>query len=155
MDNKDYITLITEYEKLNIDRQDMYPLSFDEYTEQLMNSFSKSNYLSAPMEKQIKVAILWMKDGGSLMKYYNAFKAQDMFALNNALFETAHMMQIGNISSTGTDHGIYGMKITPHLLAANMMDRIKLVLPEENGLGNYSFYGTHIANKNSSVLQRD
>ncbi len=155
MDNNDYKTLITEYEKLNIERPDLYPLSFDEYTEQLKNSFSKPNYLSAPKEKQIKVAILWMRDGCSLMKYYNAFKAQDMFALNNALFETAHMMQIGNISSTGTDHGIYGMKITPHLLAANMMERIKLVLPEENGFGNYSFYGTHIANLLMAVIYKD
>ena len=64
-------------------------------------------------------------------------------------------MQISNISSTGTDHGFYGMNITPHLLAANMMDRIKLVLPEENGLGNSSFSGTHIANLLMAVIYKD
>lgn len=155
MDNNDYKILIKEYEKLNTDRPDMYPLSFNEYTERLANSFSKPNYQDAPKEKQIKVALLWMRDGGALMKYYNAFKMQDMALLNNALFETAHIMQISNISSPGTDHGIYGMKITPNLLAANMMDRIKLILPEENGLGNYSFSGTHIANLLMAVIYKD
>lgn len=155
MNNNDYKMLITEYEKLNLERPDIYPLSFNEYTERLNNSFSKPDYLSAPKEKQIKVAILWMRDGGALMKYYNAFKVQDMALLNNALFETAHMMQIKNISSTGTDHGFYGMNITPVLLAANMMDRIKLVLPEENGLGNGAFSGTHIANLLMAVIYKD
>lgn len=51
-----------------------------------------------------------------------------------AAYETAHLEQIGNISDTGTDHGFYGMRITPNLMAANMFDRLKLVLPEENGL---------------------
>ncbi len=155
MDNNDYKMLITEYEKLNKERSDMYPLSFDEYTERLHNSFSKPNYLSASKEKQIKVALLWMRNGGALMKYYNAFKMQDMALLNNVLFETAHIMQISDISSTGTDHGFYGMSITPNLLAANMMDRIKLVLPEENGLGNSTFSGTHIANLLMAVIYKD
>lgn len=155
MDNNDYKILITEYEKLNIERPDMYPLSFDEYTEGLNKSFSNPSYLSAPKERQIKVALLWMGDGRSLMKYYNAFKAKDMVLLNNVLFETAHLMQIGNISSTGTDHGYYGMNITPELLAANMMDRIKLVLPEENGLGDAAFSGTHIANLLMAVIYKD
>ena len=155
MDNDDYKTLIAEYEKLNAERPDMYPLSFDEYTERLKNSFLNPNYLSAPKEKQVKVALLWMKDGRSLMKYYNAFKMKDMELLNNALFETAHLMQISNISATGTDHGFYGMSITPNLLAANMMERIKLVLPKENGLGKWSFSGTHIANLLMAILYKD
>ena len=155
MDNNDYKILIKEYEKLNTDRPDMYPLSFNEYIERLANSFSKPNYQAASKEKQFKVALLWMRDGGALMKYYNAFKIQDMALLNNALFETAHIMQITNISSPGTDHGFYGMNITPNLLAANMMDRIKLILPVGNGLGNYSFSGTHIANLLMTVIYND
>ena len=155
MDNNDYKILINEYEKLNAERPDMYPLSFDECIEKLKNLFSKPEYLSCSIEKQIKIAILWMRDGRSLMKYYNAFKAKDIVFLNNALFETAHMRQISNISSTGTDHGFYGMNITPNLLAANMMDRIKLVLPEENGLGNGTFSGTHIANLLMAVIYKD
>ena len=47
------------------------------------------------------------------------------------------------------------MNITPNLLAANMMDRIKLVLPKENGLGNGSFSGTHIANLLMTVIYKD
>lgn len=154
MDNKDYKILINEYEKLNAERPDMYPLSFDEFIEGLTNLFSNPNYLSAPKEKQIKVAIMRMRDARALMKYYNAFKVQDMMLLNNVLFETAHMMQISNISATGTDHGYYGMNITPNLLAANMMDRLKLVLPEENGLGSNSYSGTHIANLLMAVMYK-
>ena len=155
MDKNDYKVLITEYEKLNIERPDMYPLSFDEYVAGLKDSFSKTNYLNAPKEKQIKVTLLWMRAGCPLMKYYNVFKTQDIELLNNALYETAHLMQISNISDTGTDHGFYGMNITPNLLAANMMERIKLVLPKENGLGNYSFSGTHIANLLMTVIYED
>lgn len=155
MENSDYKVLVDEYEKLNIDRPDMYPLTFSEYVDYLKKSFSKPNYLAASKEKQIEVALLWMRDGHSLMKYYNAFKLQDMQLLNNVLFETAQLMQICNISSTGTDHGFYGMKITPNLLAANMMERVKLVLPEENGLGNYSFAGTHIANLLMTIIYKD
>ena len=152
MDNKDYKTLIKEYEKLNAKKPDIYPLSFDEYVEGLQKSFSNETYLNAPEDKKIKAALLWMSDGSPLMKYYNAFKLHDMEFLNNVLFETAQLMQISNISSPGADHGYYGMRITPNLLAANMMERIKLVLPEENGLGRYSFSGTHIANLLMAII---
>jgi len=155
MDDNDYKALLAEYEKLNMDRPDMYPLTFEEYTDGLVSSFSNPKYMDAPIEKQVKLALLFMNQGRPLMKYYNAFKAQDMVLLNNALFETAHLMQISNILATGTDHGFYGMKITPNLLAANMMERVKLVLPEENGLGNYSFIGTHIANLLMAVMYKD
>lgn len=118
MDDNDYKALLAEYEKLNMDRPDMYPLTFEEYTDGLVSSFSNPKYMDAPIEKQVKLALLFMNQGRPLMKYYNAFKAQDMVLLNNALFETAHLMQISNISATGTDHGFYGMNITPNLLAA-------------------------------------
>ena len=155
MDDNDYKALLAEYEKLNMDRPDMYPLTFEEYTDGLVSSFSNPKYMDAPIEKQVKLALLFMNQGRPLMKYYNAFKAQDMVLLNNALFETAHLMQISNILATGTDHGFYGMNITPNLLAANMMEQVRLVLPEENGLGNYSFSGTHIANLLMAVMYKD
>lgn len=146
MENKDYKALIKEYEKLNAKKTDIYPLSFDEYVDGLQKSFSIETYLNSPEDKKIKTALLWMRDGRPLMKYYRAFKLHDMDFLNNVLFETAQLMQITNISSPEADHGYYGMRITPNLLAANMMERLKLVLPEENGLGRYSFSGTHVAN---------
>lgn len=59
----------------------MYPLSFNEYTERLANSFSKPNYQDASKATQIKVALLWMRDGGAIMKYYNANK-QHIFTGN-------------------------------------------------------------------------
>lgn len=155
MDNSDYKVLIAEYEKLNMAKPDMYPLSFDEYVNGLKGLFAKPNYISAPKDKQIKVALSWMRHGCPLMKYYTAFKLKDMELLNNALFETAHLMQISGVSDTGTDHGFYGMNITPNLLVANMMERIKLILPVENGLGNYSFGGTAIANLLMAIIYKD
>ena len=155
MNISDYKVLLTEYEKLNADRPDMYPLSFDEYLEDIYGLISKPNFQSAPKDKQIKVLLKCMRNGRPLMKYYNAFKVQNMEILHKALCETAHLMQISNISDTGTDHGFFGMSITPNLLAANMIERIKLALPEENGLGNYSFSGTHIANLLMSVIYKD
>lgn len=80
------------------------------------------------------------------MKYYNAFKTHDMEMLNDILYETAHLLQMCNISSTGTDHSYYGLRITPNLLAANMMDRVKLLLPEDNGVSTSSYIGVAIAN---------
>lgn len=152
MDNGDIEILIKEYEKLNKKEPDIYPLSFDEYIAGLNKSFGKASYLNAPEEKKIKVALLWLRLGRPLMKYYIAFKTHDIELLNHALYETAHLMQISNISNTGTDHGFYGMNISPNLLAANMMERVKLILPEENGLGKYTFTGTHIANLLMAII---
>lgn len=146
MTNKDYETVVKEYEKLNMDRPDMYPLSFEEQIHRLNNLFSKENFIQAPEDKQIAIAIKWLGDGDALMKYYNALKQGDMELLNDVLYETAHILQIGNITSPGCDHGYYGMRITPNLLAAHMMHRIPLLLPKENGLSSGAYIGSHIAN---------
>lgn len=152
MDNNDFKILIKEYQKLNEKEPTIYPLSFDEYIEGLNQSFAKDGYINAPEEKKIKFTLLFLRDGKPLMKYYTAFKAHDMELLNNVLYESAHLMQISNISSTETDHGFYGMNISPNLLAANMMERVKLILPEENGLGKYAFSGTHISNLLMAII---
>ncbi len=75
-----------------------------------------------------------------------------MKLLNDSLYETAHLLQIGNIHSPGTDHGYLGMRITPDMLAANMFDRIKLIIPESNGISNYSFPGSHVANLLMAII---
>lgn len=150
--NNSYEALIKEYEKMNIEQPGKYPLTFDECVNGLKTLFSKENYINAPKEKQIKIALLLMKNSYPLMKYYNAFKSCNMELLNNALFETAQLMQISNITSPGTDHGYYGMNITQNLLAANMMERIKLVLPEENGLSTGIYSGAHIANLLMAII---
>ncbi len=152
VDSNDYKNLINEYDELHLNQPDLYPLSFDEYVDGLHMSFSKENYINAPKEKKISVALLWMREGRPQMKYYSAFKLHDMELLNNVMFETAQLMQISNISSPGTDHGFYGMNITPNLLAANMMERIKLILPEENGLSDYSFSGAQISNLLMAII---
>jgi hypothetical protein len=144
--DKEYKVLINEYEKLNTSRSDIYILSFEEQVSRLEKLFAMDKFVSAPRDKQIAVGLKWIKDGDSLMKYYCAFKSRDMNYLNDVLFETAHFLQMGDITSPGCDHGYHGMRITPNLLAANMMDRIKLLLPQELGISTYSFVGASIAN---------
>lgn len=146
MRDKYYDILFCEYEKLNADRPDVYKMSFDEVIMRLKKLFSKADFSDAPSEKKIATAINWLHDGDALMKYYNAFKTHDMEMLNGILYETAHLLQMCNISSIGTDHSYYGLRITPNLLAANMMDRVKLLLPEDNGVSTSSYIGVAIAN---------
>lgn len=83
MENHAYKLLIKEYEKLNAARPDMYPFSFGGCTERLADSFSKPHHQTASKEKQIKVALLWMRDGGALMKYY--------YVLARTLASTNHL----------------------------------------------------------------
>lgn len=152
MEKKDYENLIKEYEKLNKQRSDMYPLNFEDEIENLLILFSKEAFIQASSDKKLKVILVHMNDGNPLMKYYIAFKNHDMEALNNALYEATQLLQISNVSDPGADQGFFGMNITPNLLAANVMDRIKLVLPEENGFGKYSYDGTHIANLLMAII---
>lgn len=152
MQDKDYQKLIKEYEKLNESEPELYPLTHEEKFADLKKWFSDERFTSLTKEKLVEVSITFMGDDYALMRYYKAFKSRDMEYMNDALFETAHLEQVGNIHSPDSDHGYYGLNITPHLLAANMFDRLGLVLPEENGLGNYSFIGTHIANLLMGIL---
>lgn len=131
---------------MNADRPDIYKLSFDEVITRLKKAFSKADFSDIHSEKKIATAINWLHDGDALMKYYNAFKVHDMEMLNDVMYESAHLLQMCNISSTGTDHSYYGLRITPNLLAANMMDRVKLLLPEDNGVSTSSYIGAAIAN---------
>lgn len=137
---------------MNLEHPNKYPLTFEEGLKILKQSFSKENYLKASKESQIKITLLLMKNSYPLMKYYNAFKLNNMELLNNSLYETGQLMQISNITSPGTDHGYYGMNITPNLLAANMMERIKLLLPEENGLSTGKSAGAQIANLLMAII---
>lgn len=152
MNEKDYKNLIKEYEKLHDDRSDIYILSFEEHVSHLMQAFENENFIKAPQNKQIEVAILWLRDGDALMKYYQAFLNRNIEFLNDALYETAHIIHMSNITSPRCDHGFYGMRITPNLLAANMMDRIKYLLPVENGISKETYVGASIANLLMAIM---
>lgn len=56
-----------------------------------MKAFEKENFINAPKDKQIKVAIMLLRDGNALMKYYQAFLNSNIEQLNDAMFETAHI----------------------------------------------------------------
>lgn len=152
MKNEDYEILRKAYEQLNGERPDIYVGAFEEQVTRLEMLFLKDRFIQMPKDKKAATAIVWLGDGDAMMKYYQAFKVHDMELLNDVLFETAQLLQIGNIMSPDTDHGYFGMKVTPNLMAANLMDRIKLLLPEENGIAACSYVGASIANLLMAIL---
>ena len=152
MDKKDYEYLVKEHERLYTENPGEYFFSHDEIIEELRDIFL--NYPECSKEKKLKM-ILCSFDGFFQTFYYQAFLKKDIELLNNAVYEVAHMLQISCVTSPGCDHGYFGMRVTPELLAANMFERIKLVLPEENGLGKYAFDGTQIANMLMAILYKN
>lgn len=152
MNDKDYKKLIKEYEKLNASKSDIYPLSYDDCIERYRRLFWDERYIDATNEKKIKLAIILLKDDFHLLKYYLAFVDRDMQKLNDAIYETAHLNQISNILSTSTDHGFYGLRITPELMACNLFDRLHFVLPCENKLSMGRYIGAAITNILMGIL---
>ena len=104
MKENDYQKLIEEYEKLNSQRADMYPLSledtFIDRRREITLVCSKDNDFAS----KIKLLLRMSDDGNPMMKLYLAFKKRDMEYLNDVLYENAQMAQITNVSSPGTDH---------------------------------------------------
>ncbi len=146
MNDKDYQKLIEEYEKLHNERADMYPLSVEEtYTlrrkEIEMVAKKDSDYAT-----KMKALLAMADDGDPLLKLYLAFKKQDMEYLNDMLYENAQMEQICQVMSPGTDHVFFSYNVLPALLAANLPERVELILPEENGLVNHPVSGAVIIN---------
>lgn len=139
MENKDYKSIIRDYEKLHSQDPETYKLSFDDEIARLQGYFKDYMPDLIKESREIEVALLWLaKARNAYVKYYQAFKSRDMEYLNDVLFETAHAMQMGGILSAGCDHGFFAFNFTPNLLAANMFDRIKYLLPEEHGISKNS-----------------
>lgn len=155
MNENNYKVLLKEYDKLHNLRPDIYILTFEEQIARLQKFFSKDKFRMIPTNKQIEIAITVLSHGDEMMKYYQAFLRRDMKYLNDVLFETAHLAQIGNIHNPGCDHGFYGLRITPNLLAANMMDRVEILLPNEFGLSKWNFIGASIANLLMAIKWND
>ena len=146
MQEKDYKKIVEEYEKLNSQRADMYPLSLEDTYKDRRREISMVCSKEAEFADKIKLLLRMSDDGNPLLKLYLAFKKRDMEYLNDILYENAQMAQITNVSSPGTDHTYFAYNIMPELLAANMPDRIELILPEENGPAKGSVSGTPIVN---------
>lgn len=159
MKENDYKKLVEEYEKLNHQRADMYPLSFEETLVDRRRELDFVCYDDREYKNKVKCLLAMSNGRDPLLKLYLAFKKEDMEYLNDVLYENAQMAQMSNVLSPGTDHTYYSYNIMPELLAANLPDRIKLILPEENGLAMGSVSGTHIVNtfmgiwyKNQKIL---
>ena len=146
MKEKDCQKLVEEYEKLNLQRSDMYPLSIEETFDIRRSEIDLVCSKDTEFVRKVRSLLLMSNDGNPLLKLYLAFKKRDMEYLNDILYENAQMAQITNVASPGTDHTYYSYNIMPELLAANMPDRIERILPEENGLASGSVSGTPIVN---------
>ena len=151
----DYKKLVEEYEKLNKQRSDMYPLSIEETFVDRRRELNLVCSDDKEYKTKVKKLLAMIKDGDSLLKTYLAFKKEDMEYLNDVLYENAQMAQISNVLSPGTDHTYYSYRIMPELLAANLPDRIGLLLPVENGLAKGSVSGTPIVNTYMGIWYRN
>ena len=146
MKEKDYKKLTEEYEKLNQQREDMYPLAIEDTFDVRRREIDLVCSKDSAFENKVKSLLMMADKGNPLLKLYLAFKKGDMEYLNDVLYENAQMEQITNVASPGTDHTYYSYNVMPALFAANMPDRIGLILPEENGLAVNSVSGTPIVN---------
>ena len=146
MKEKDYQKLIEEYEKLNLQRKDMYPLAIEDTFDIRRGEINMACSKDSAFESKVSFLLIASKEGNPKLKLYLAFKKRNMEYLNDVLYENAQMEQITNVASPHTDHTYYSYNIMPALLAANMPDRIGLILPEENGLASGSVSGTPIVN---------
>ncbi len=146
MKEKDYQKLIEEYEKLNSQREDMYPIFIEDTYGVRRREIDLVCSKDVAFEAKVRSLLMMVKGEDSLLKLYLAFKKRDMEYLNDILYENAQMEEITNVASPGTDHTYYSYNIMPTILAANMPGRIELILPQENGLANNSVSGTAIVN---------
>ena len=160
MQEKDYKKIIKKIDKYISERK--FWSSFDDEVEELREDIRKAKKYDkrnpAGVENKIYYAVNIMpvkKDTGELLRYYIAFNNRDMELLNDYLFEIAHAKQLGLILDTGADHGLFGMNTSPYLLAANMMDDVKLLLPKENGFATYKHVCTPVANLLMAILYDD
>ena len=70
---------------------------------------------------------------------YESFSTGDMAMLNDALAQGARHAQNGAIHASGVDHSLYAFRILPELLAANLFERVPMLLPETLGLSNNGY----------------
>lgn len=152
MKKKDYEFLVKEHEKLYNENPGLYYLSRDEIINNRVRKYFE-NYPECTREKKLEMIFYWSKYLSQTL-YYQAFLQEDIALLNDSIHEVAHFLQISCVFNPGCDHGYFGMSVTPELLAANMFERIELLLPEENGLAKYSDDSTQIANILMAILYK-
>lgn len=143
MEQKHVVKLLKAYREFKEEKPHIgCYLSFEEYEENLKKTYYRL-LSNLPIDKIISF-LLRAESVDKGLRIYEAFSVYDMEALNNALYEIAHLLQVGNISSPSTDHTYYSFNIMPELLAANMTDRISCILPIENGMCYSNVVGTVI-----------
>jgi hypothetical protein len=144
--------LVKVYEKVY--KKNGYDASLEEYERGLIKSNCILLKHNPTLEKQYE---FWLTKLGKNcpVKIYAALKNNDMELLNNYLFEIAQLREIGNILSSGFDHTYYAYNILPELLISCRFDRIKLILPKEDGMSKYNYCGSVIINLFMAIWYKD
>lgn len=152
MKQKDVTKLLKAYKEL-CDGEDKYPASMENYLTKEKSGYRK--YMGTDHTTEFKIAFLIEGEGYnrklSSLRLYEAFAKYDMKMLNNALYENARLAHLNNLGATDNDHTYFSYNVMPDLLAANMVDHIPLLLPEENGMCTGSVTGTAITNLFMSI----
>ena len=154
MEQKHVKKMLQAYVELGKERADIsYPQTFEEHEEELKEVYYK--FLTKyPLDEAIEFLLTDLThDEG--FRIYVAFSKYDMEFLNDALYENAHLYQVGNILQSGADHTFYSYNIMPELLAANMIDRIPQILPKEHGMCNSNVVGTAVVDLFMAIWYQD
>ncbi len=146
MNDKDYLKLTEEYEKLHAERADMYPLSFEERYALRRKEIDRVNSKDCDFAAKVRLLLRMFRSGDPLLKLYLAFKKRDLEYLNDVLYENAQLNQLSLVTDPETDHAYFGYNVMPLLLAACLPERIELILPVENGAAHSSSSGAVIVN---------
>ena len=146
MNDKDYQKLTEAYEKLHDERADLYPLALEEIFATRRRETDMVSSKETGFAGKINLLLRMSRGNDYLLKLYLAFKKKDMEYLNDVLYENAQMEQLSVVSNPGTDHTYFSYNVMPGLLAANMPERIKLILPEENDQAQSSVSGSVVVN---------
>lgn len=90
------------------------------------------------IEEQVSAWLALLKNP-LLLGIYESFSTGNMALLNNALAQGARHSQNGAVYASGVDHSLYAFRVLPELLAANLFERVPLLLPETLGLSSNGY----------------
>jgi len=124
--------IVKLYEKQVLEDPKFNEKDIDEYLQSTLSTYDNHAHVE-PIEEQIRSWLTLLKFPLSLFEY-EAFKKEDMELLNNALYQSASIIQVQQIWGGGTDHSKFFLRIIPNLLITNMCDSIPLFVPEHLGM---------------------
>lgn len=112
--------------------------SIDEYIQDQEKRYNKF-CINKNQEEQIERCIKLLGTRSLLpLGVMLSLKEENMELLNNALYTSATIIQLFQLSS-GYDHCIFAWNLLPILFSANKMEDIEKIFPKESGLSNNGY----------------